>query len=106
MMMDCSRRSIQEKEDTSLNFSDKVEVVENLKVDAQDNGVIKTLFEGSLAENSEAILNSLSKLTKAETKCKEVKSLFEGAFVENYKGIRENLEKLVDEIEGDVKKRR
>ena len=81
----------------SRNENNGVAVVEDMKSDAEVTEDVKTMFEGSFLENSEAILDSLSKLAIAETDCKEATSLFVGTFVENYEDILENLDKLVDE---------
>ena len=74
-----------------------IEAIENMEVTAEDDEVVETMFEGPFLENSEAIIHSLSKLTKAETKCEKVKRLFEGTFIENYEDVLDNLDKFTDE---------
>ena len=59
---------------TPGNCSDNAsEAVENLQVDTEGVEVVETMFEGSFAKNSKAILDNLGRLTVAEIEAKEVK---------------------------------
>ena len=83
--------------DASIDNGSEDEVVKIGKVDAENDETVKTMFEGSFAENYAAILDSLIKFTEAGADAKKVKVLFEGTFIENYEDILENLDKFVDE---------